>query len=35
VPEGFGVICALGAVGDSTNHAKGNVRLKQLLDEIY
>ena len=30
-PEGLGMICAPGAVGDSTNHAKGNVRLKQLL----
>ena len=31
VPEGLGAICALGAVGDSTNRAKENVRLKQLL----
>jgi len=35
VPEGLGVICALGAAGDSTNHDKGNVRLKQLLDEFF
>jgi len=35
VPEGLGVICALGAEGDSTNHAKENVRLKQLLDEFF
>jgi len=31
VPAGLGVICAPGAAGDSTNHAKGNDRLKQLL----
>ena len=31
VPEGLGMICTPGAAGDSANHAKGNVRLKQLL----
>ena len=34
VPEGLGVICAPGAAGDSTNYAKGNVRLKQLLGKF-
>jgi len=31
VTEGLGVIYALEAAGDSTNHAKENARLKQLL----